>query len=334
MHEEGVGVILPQEETEAQTPPRRWRGGRYELIIVGGGPAGLTAGVHASRKMIHTLLISRDMGGQVLLTSEVESYMGFYHVEGLELVQKFEEEIRRQSIDLDLNQTVVKVEHDPPGFRVLTESGKVFTTATLIIATGKRSRELNVPGERELLGRGVSYCATCDAPLFAGKDVAVIGGGNSALTAVNDLLNIGATRVHVVNILDSLQADAILTEKTRSPEKVELHLGHEVLEIGGVGGRVANITIGDPAEGRGKTKILEVEGVFVEIGLVPNSELAEGLVKMNQWGEIITDCCARTSTPGVFAAGDVTTAQEKQIIVAAGDGCKAALAAYAYLLHR
>lgn len=331
MHREGVGVILPEEETEA-VPPTVEGGREYELVILGGGPAGLTAGVYAARKMLNTLLISRDIGGQILLTSEVENYIGFYYIEGMELVQKFEEQIRRHSIDLDLGQTVVKVEREPPGFRVLTESGKVFKSATVIIATGKRSRELNVPGVREFLGRGVSYCATCDAPLFAGKDVAVIGGGNSALTAVNDLLKIGAARVHVVNIMDSLQADPILIEKVRNPRKVELHLGHDVQEIGGAGGRVANITISDRRTGR--SKILEVEGVFVEIGLFPNSELARGLAKMNQWGEIITDCYARTSTPGVFAAGDVTTVPEKQIIVAAGDGCKAALAAYAYLLHR
>ena len=331
MHTEGVGVILPEEQVEAQPPPVE-SGREYDLIIVGGGPAGLTAGVYAARKMLDTLLISRNIGGQVLATSEVENYMGFYYVEGLALVQKFEEEIRWHPIDVDVGQTVTKIEHAPPGFRVLTESGKILLAATVIIATGKRSRKLHVPGERELVGRGVSYCATCDAPLFAGKDVAVIGGGNSALTAVNDLLNIGATRIHVVDIADSLDADPILIEKTRNPEKVELHPQHEVLEIGGVAGRVRNITIRDRRTGQ--AKILAVEGVFVEIGLVPNSGPAQGLVEMNQRGEIITDCYARTTTPGVFAAGDVTTVPEKQIIVAAGDGCKAALAAYAYLLHR
>lgn len=331
MNKEGVGVISPQTETKAEPPPVE-SGRQYELIIVGAGPAGLTAAVYAARKMIKTLLVSRDVGGQVLLTSEVENYMGFYYIEGMELVQKFEEQIRRHPIDIDLEQTVTKVEQAPPGFRVQTESGKVFKCAAVIIATGKRSRQLNVPGERELVGRGVSYCATCDAPLFSGKDIAVIGGGNSAFTAVNDLLNIGATEIHVVNIRDSLQADPVLIEKTRKPEKVKVFAAHEVLEIGSIGGRVANITIRDRRTG--KSKILEVEGVFIEIGLLPNSECVRGLVKMNQWGEIITDCYARTSTPGVFAAGDVTTVPEKQIIVAAGDGCKAALAAYAYLLHR
>jgi alkyl hydroperoxide reductase subunit F len=331
MSREEVGVILPEEETITETPPVE-SGRAYDLIIIGGGPAGLTAAVYAARKMLNTLLISEDIGGQILLTSEVENYLGFYYVEGVGLVQKFEEQVRRHPIDIDLGQKVSKVEQEPPRFRVLTESGKLFKSDTVVIATGKRSKELNVPGERELVGRGVSYCATCDAPLFAGKDVAVIGGGNSALTAVNDLLNIGATRIHVVNIMDSLQADPVLIEKTRNPKKLELHLGHEVVEIGGMGSRVASITIRDRRSGH--SKILEVEGVFIEIGLVPNSELANGLVKMNRWGEIITDCYARTSTEGVFAAGDVTTVPEKQIIVAAGDGCKAALAAYAYLLHR
>ncbi len=328
---EGVGTILPQEEAETLSQAVE-SGRKYELIIIGGGPAGLTAGVYAARKMLNTLLISTDIGGQLLLTSEVENYLGFYYIEGMELVQKFEEQIHRHPIDMDLGQTVARVEHDPPGFRVLTESGKVFKTLTVVVATGKRSRELTVPGERELVGRGVSYCATCDAPLFSGKDVAVIGGGNSALTAVNDLLNIGATKIHVVNIRDTLQADPILIEKTRNPEKVNLFSSHEVVEIRGVGGRVANIAIQDRRTG--KTQTLEVEGVFIEIGLIPNSECVRGLVKMNQWGEIVTDCYARTSVPGVFAAGDVTTVPEKQIIVAAGDGCKAALAAYAYLLHR
>jgi len=215
MHEEGVGVILPQEETRIQTPAVE-SGREYELIIVGGGPAGLTAGIYAARKMLKTLLVSQDIGGQVLLTSEVENYMGFSYIEGLELVRKFEEQIRQYPIDIDLGQTVVRVEQAPPVFRVLTESGKVFKSATVVIATGKRSRKLDVPGERELVGRGVSYCATCDAPLFAGRDVAVVGGGNSALTAVNDLLNIGATRVHVVNIVESLQADAVLIRKSKS----------------------------------------------------------------------------------------------------------------------
>ncbi len=331
MPAEEVGVILPQEEVEA-TPGVVESGREYELIIVGAGPAGLTAGVYAARKMLKTLLISEDVGGQILLTAEVENYLGFYYIEGVELVQKFEEQVRRHPIDIDLGQKVVKVEADPPKFRVLTESGKSFKSDTVIIATGKRSKELNVLGEREFLGRGVSYCATCDAPLFRGKDVAVIGGGNSAFTAVNDLRNVGATKIHVVNIVDSIQADPILIEKTRDPEKLELYLGHEVVEIGGMGNRVGSITIRDRKTRR--TKILEVQGIFIEIGLVSNSELARGLVKMNRWGEIVADCYARTSVPGVFAAGDVTTVPEKQIIVAAGDGCKAALAAYEYLLHR
>jgi alkyl hydroperoxide reductase subunit F len=331
MKEEGVGVILPKEETKPRSSEIR-SGGEYDLIIVGGGAAGLTAGVYASRKSLKTLLISRDVGGQMLLTSEVENYMGFYYIEAADLVQKFEEQLERYPIEVDIGESVEKIESIPTGFRVVTEEGSVFTSTTGIVATGKRSRELNVPGEQELVGRGVSYCATCDAPFFAEKDVAVIGGGNSGFTAVNDLLQLRCPTIHVIDVADKFRADPVLQKKANVPRKVERHPGHEVLEIGGVGGRVANITIRDRKTG--EKKILEVEGVFIEIGLVPNSEPAEGLVEMNQWKEIITDCYARTSRPGLFAAGDVTTVPEKQIIIAAGEGCKAALGAYSYLLHR
>jgi alkyl hydroperoxide reductase subunit AhpF len=329
MHEGGVGVVVPQEEAEAQGRPRE-PGHEYDLAIVGGGPAGLAAAVSAVGKALGTLLISRHLGGQVPLGGGVEGHAGVEAVEGTELVQSLEERVRREAVETLLGRTVAKVSLEPPGFRLLTEDGAFFKAATVIIATGKTPRPLNVPGERELLGRGVSYCAPCHAPLFVGRDVAVVGAGDSALAAIHDLLHAGAPRVYFITTHESPQGDAI--EKIRSLRNVELHADHEVLEIGGAEGRVTNIVVRDRRAD--KTKILEVEGVFVETGVVANSDVARGLVERNESGEIITDSCGRTTTPGVFAAGDVTAAPDKHIIVAVGDGWKAALSAWRYLVQR
>ncbi len=301
----------------------------YELIIIGGGPAGMTAGLYAARKRMETLLLSQDFGGQVLLTKDVENYMGYYYITGMELIEKFEKQVEQFPIAVGLGEDVVSIAAAPGKNTVTTGSGKTFQGKTLIVASGKRSRPLGVPGEKELVGRGVSYCTTCDAPLFGGRKVAVIGGGNSALTGVADLLKIAAS-ITIVNILDSWQADAVLVEKAEQADNVEVLLGHEAVEIKG-DGSVSSIVVREKAGGAARE--LAVEGVFIEIGLLPNSELAKGVLELNQWGEIVVDCGARTSVPGIFAAGDVTTVPEKQIIVAAGEGCKAALAAHEFLLR-
>lgn len=320
----GIGLILPEEEKGAEVEE-----GPYELLIIGAGPAGLTASVYAARKRLKVLLLSKDLGGQPLLTSEIENYMGYQYITGPELVAKFHEQVRQFPIAMAIGEEAVRLAAEEAGFEVATRSGRAFIGKAVIIATGKRPRELGVPGERELLGRGVSYCAVCDAPLFAGREVAVIGGGNSALTAVADLIKI-ASKIYLIHRSLRLEADPILVERARASEKVFPLLGYIVKEILGEG-RVRGMIIA--SRETGKAEQLPVEGVFIEIGLIPNSEFARGLVALNEEGEIIVDCACRTNVPGIFAAGDVTSVPEKQIIVAAGEGAKAALSAYNYLLQ-
>lgn len=291
----------------------------YQLAIVGGGPAGLTAAVYAARKNLDALLLTKDIGGQTLLTSDIENYMGYQYVTGRELAAKFEEQVKRYPIDVAVGEEVLRVAREEEGFVLTTAGGKRFLAEAVIVATGKRSRPLGVPGERELVGRGVSYCAVCDAPLFSGKDVIVVGAGNSGTTAV-------------VDVLPDWRADPVLVERVAAAgDKVRTYFGHEVVEIKGEE-RVEGIVLRD--RGSGTQLELPVQGVFIEIGLIPNSELVRGLAELNERGEIVVDCQCQTDVPGLFAAGDVTTVPEKQIIIAAGEGAKAALSAYAHLLGR
>jgi alkyl hydroperoxide reductase subunit F len=301
----------------------------YDLVIIGGGPAGMTAGVYAARKRLKTLLISKDMGGQVLLTSEVENYMGYQYIEGRQLVNKFREQVSHFPIDQEIGEEVQKLSKEEEIFSILTRGGKKFRGKTVIIASGKKSRSLNVSGEKRLIGRGVSYCSVCDGPFFEGKEVAVIGGGNSAFEAALDLVKI-SPKIYLIDIASAWRADSLLVEQIEKEKKVTFFPRHKVKEIEG-DDRVGSITI-EALDG-GQIKSLSVQGVFIEIGLVPNSEFAASLVKLNQVGEIVVDCSNRTNVPGLFAAGDVGSVPEKQIIIAAGEGAKATLTAYQYLLR-
>jgi len=301
----------------------------YDLVIIGGGPAGMTAAVYAARKRLKTLLISKDLGGQVLLTSEVENYMGYQYIEGRQLVNKFKEQVRHFPIDQEIGEEVQKLSKEEEIFSILTKGGKKFRGKTVIIASGKKSRSLNISGEKRLIGRGVSYCSICDAPFFEGKEVAVIGGGNSAFETALDLVKI-SPKIYLIDIASAWRADPLLVEQIEREKKVTFFPRHKVKEIKG-DGRVERITI-EPLDG-GQIKSLSVQGVFIEIGLVPNSEFATSLVKLNQAGEIVVDCSNRTNVPGLFAAGDVSSVPEKQIIIAAGEGAKATLTAYQYLLR-
>jgi alkyl hydroperoxide reductase subunit F len=300
----------------------------YELVVIGAGPAGMTAVVYAARKRLNTLLISYDLGGQPLTTAGVENYMGYQFIEGPELIQKFEEQVRQSPSDVKtkIGQRVESVSRINRGFEVRTDKGETYQAKAVIFATGKRPRQLNVPGEKELAGKGVTYCAICDGPLFAGEKVAVIGGGNSALEAAGDMIKI-AEHVYLIS-LTPLTGDRILIDKITNADNLTMFLEHEVLEIKGEG-RVEGIKIRDLKSKQEKE--FDVGGVLIEIGLVPNSGAMKGVTTLNRLGEIEVNCANETGVPGLFAAGDVTTVPEKQIIVAAGEGAKAALQANRYL---
>jgi len=301
----------------------------YDLAIIGGGPAGMTAAVYAARKKINTLLVSKDLGGQVLSTTEVENYMGYQYIEGRQLMNKFKEQMRHFPIDQEIGEEIQKLDREEKIFPLLTRTGKKFRAKTVIIASGKRSRSLNVAGEKKLVGRGVSYCSICDAPFFAGKEVAVVGGGNSAFEAALDLVKI-ASRIYLVDVAATWKADPILVEQIKKEEKVISFPRYNIKEIKGKD-RVEGMTI--ESLDNGQTKNLPLQGIFIEIGLIPNSEFARSLVKLNQTGEIIIDCSNQTNIPGLLAAGDVSSVPEKQIIIAAGEGAKATLIAHQYLMR-
>jgi len=300
----------------------------HELIIIGAGPAGMTAAVYAARKRLDTLLIGDDVGGQVLWTTSIENYMGYQLIEGAELIQKFEQQVRQFPSDVKIKtgQKVEALFRIDGGFQAKTDKGESYQARAVIFATGKRPRQLNVPGEKELLGRGVTYCAICDGPLFAGENVAVIGGGNSALEAAEDMIRI-AKHVNLVS-LTPLTGDQILIDKVSAASNLTIFLEHEVLEIKG-NSRVEEIRIRDLKSKQQRQ--LDVGGVFVEIGLIPNSEAIRAMTTLNRSGEVEVNCANETDEPGLFAAGDVTNVPEKQIVVAAGEGAKAALQAHRYL---
>ncbi len=301
----------------------------FDVIIIGTGPAGMTAAVYAARKKMKTILIGSEYGGQVATTSEVENYMGFHYVTGWELMKKFEEQVKQYPVDI-FEDEVISVGGTDGHFTAATKSGNHYSARTLIVAAGKQPRRLNVPGETEFSGRGVSYCSVCDAPLFQDKKVAVVGGGNSAITAAYDLLKI-ALHVHVIS-LEEWTSDPVLNEKVERSSNLTRMTGYQVVSINGEHA-VRSITIKSVQEPFEESTI-EVDGVFIEIGTIPTTDFAEGFLELNEAGEIIVDCSGSTSVPGVFAAGDVTSIPEKQVIVAAGEGAKAALSAYRHLLKK
>ena len=298
----------------------------YELIIVGGGPAGLAAAVYAARKLLNTLLITVDIGGQVNWTNGVENYLGYQFIEGDELISKFQQQVNQFPIDQKIGQNVTQVKKIDGGFEVIDEKGDKFQGKAVILASGKRPRRLNVTGEIELTGRGVTYCSICDGPDFTGQKVAVIGGGNSAIEATLDMVK-AAEHVDMVSVTP-LTGDPIMIEKLSEAKNLTIYTEHQTEKILGES-RVEGIIIKDTKTGNSKQ--LDVTGVFVEIGLVPNSDMVKDLVKLNQMGEVPINVYCETEVPGFFAAGDVSTAPEKQIIIAAGEGAKAALQAHRYL---
>ncbi|MCX7831518.1 MAG: FAD-dependent oxidoreductase [Actinobacteria bacterium] len=301
-----------------------------DLVILGAGPAGLTASIYAARKMLDFLVLTKDIGGQAMWSVKVENYLGYTPITGLELVNKFEEHVKEFGIEI-VYSPAQKVEPIPDEriFLVHTEDGKTIETKSVIVATGKSPRYLNVPGEKEHIGRGIAFCATCDAPLFAGQNVAVVGGGNAALDAAMQLTDI-AKQVYVVSIED-WTGDPVTQKKLESKNNLTALKYYETLEVIG-DGMVKGLVVRDRKTG--EEKRLDVTGVFVEIGSVPNSYVVEGVCELNNQKEIVINCYTETSYPGIFAAGDVSSIPDKQIIIAAGEGAKAALRAYEYLLRR
>ena len=299
----------------------------YDLIIIGAGPAGITAAVYAARKRINLLVISRDIGGQAAWSGDIENYTGYQFITGPELAAKFEEHMRKFEIKLKEQETASEVGRSGDKIIIKTDRAE-YEAACVIIASGKRTKQLGVPGEKEFKNKGLTYCATCDAPFFNGKNVAVIGGGNSALDAAIQLMRI-AKHIHIINIAAALTGDAIMQEQLNASPLVKVLNNTQVAAV--LGNKMVNAI---QIKREGGIETVPVEGVFVEIGLMPNSEFAK-TVEKNQYGEIKVNCHNETNIEGIFAAGDVTNVPEKQIIIAAGEGSKAALSAFRYLVrHR
>jgi len=297
----------------------------YELIIIGAGPAGITAGIYAARKKIDFIIITKDIGGQASLSWEIENYIGYQFITGPELVEKFIEHIKEFNVEIKENEPVKKILREDKIFKIISDKNE-YLSKTIIISTGRKPKKLGVKGEDEFKNKGLTYCATCDAPLFRDKEVAVIGGGNAGLDAVIQLSRI-ARKIYLIEIKNELTGDKFVIEKIKNIKNVEIMTGTKIKEIKG-----DKFVEGIRIEKEGKETEIKVEGIFVEIGSIPNSEIID-FVEKNEYGEIIVDCKNRTSFPGVFSAGDVTNVFAKQIIVACGEGAKASISSFEYLKY-
>lgn len=300
----------------------------YDLIIIGGGPAGVTAGIYAARQKMNALLITKSFGGQIARKAVgIENYPGFEEISGLDLIRKFEKHLRKQKIDIERDQ-VKSVKKANGKFLVLTQSKHKFQSKTVIIATGADPRPLEVPGEKKFIGKGVSYCTTCDGPLFANKEVAIIGGGNSGFEAAVFLTR-WVKKIYILEYADKVKAEEAIQGKARRTGKIEVLTSAALKNIQGKN-FVESIIYQD---NKSKKEIsLKVSGVFVEVGSQPATSFVKGLVDFNEKDEIIADLkTMQTKTEGLFAAGDVSDVFYKQIVIAAGEGCKAALSASNYL---
>jgi len=299
----------------------------YDLIIIGGGPAGITAGIYAARKKINTLLITKDFIGQTGMAFFIENYPGFERISGLELIKKFKNHLKKFEIEIK-EIGVKKIRKVKNKFIVQTEKRENFISKAIILASGRDPRPLEVPGEKELIGRGISYCPTCDMPFFKQKPIAIIGGGNSGFNAAIEAVKYG-NKVYILEFSPKVIAEEITQERAEKTRKITVILNAEVKKILGekeVRGLIYQDRISK------KEKILNVQGIFIMIGEIPATDYIKGLVDFNEKDEIkINPKTGETKTPGLFAAGDVTDVRDKQIIVASGEGVKAALSAYEYL---
>ena len=307
----------------------------YDVVIIGGGPAGVSAAVYTASKQLNTVLITESFGGQSIVSDEIENWIGERKISGLELAHKVEAHVRayEEKVDIKLPERATKIEAAPCqedrvcDFKITTDLGNTYYGRTAILAMGAHRRRLDVPGEEKFEGKGVSYCATCDAPLFTDKKVAVIGGGNAGVEAAIDLLPF-ATEIYLLQRGDKLTADPFVVERIKSEDRVEIIFGADTKKI--IGDKFVEGLI--YVDKKGAEKKLEVGGILVEIGSVPNSDSVKDLVKLDPYDQVVIDSKhATTSQPGVFAAGDITDDPYKQNNISAGDAVKAALAAYAYI---
>ena len=295
----------------------------YDVVIVGGGPAGLTAALYASRRSLKTLVLTRDLGGQAAKTFDIENYPGITHITGIELAKSMKDQAERFGAEIKFEEAKKILPLDDGNYTIETINNK-YNTKCIILAFGKQPRELGIPGEEEFKGRGVSYCATCDAPFFRGKTVAIVGGGNSALDAA--ILTAGiADKVYLIH-RSRFTGEDILIERVQGSKNIEIIMPDEISKIEGEN-IVKSITLKSG-------KKLDVDGVLVEIGYVVDRSLADGLIKINDSNQVITSDSLETSLTGIFAAGDLTTTPYKQIVIAAGEGAKAALSCYDYIQRK
>jgi len=307
----------------------------YEVLVVGGGPAGASAAIYAARKGIRTGVVAERFGGQVMDTMAIENFISVKETQGPKLAAALEEHVKEYDVDIMSEQkanSVVRAEKTDDGYiHVELENGATLKSRTVILSTGARWREMNVPGEQEYRNKGVAYCPHCDGPLFKGKKVAVIGGGNSGIEAAIDLAGL-VEHVTVLEFADTLRADQVLINKANSMGNIDIIKQAQTTEVIGDGTRVTALNYTDRASG--EEKQIELAGIFVQIGLVPNSEfLKDSGIALSPRGEIEVNAKGETSVAGIFAAGDVTTVPYKQIIIAMGEGSKASLSAFDHLIR-
>ena len=304
----------------------------YDVLVIGGGPAGASAAIYSARKGIRTGVIAERFGGQVMDTLGIENFISVKATEGPKLVTALEEHVKEYEVDIMNLQRAKSVQKNDLNslFEIELENGGKLKSKSVIVATGARWRELNVPGEKEFKGKGVAYCPHCDGPLFKGKHVAVIGGGNSGVEAAIDLANI-VGHVTLFEFASELKADHILQKRLYSLSNVDVILDAQTTEVIGTD-KVSGMIYLDRKSNEKKT--IELEGIFIQIGLLPNTDFVKNIVDLSRFGEIIVDNHNQSSLPGLFAAGDVTTVPYKQIIIAMGEGARASLGAFDYLIRQ
>lgn len=298
----------------------------YDLIIIGGGPAGIAAGIYAARKKLRTLLITKEWGGQITRANEIQNWPGVKNTSGMELIAQMTDHLKSYEIELKEDREVINLDKKGKNF-IIRDNNEQYETRAVIIASGKIPRTLDIPGEEEFKGKGVSLCATCDAPLFKNKNVAIAGSGNTGFAIAQDLIKY-AEKVYILEFLEEIRGDMLIREKLEKSGKVEFITNVSIKEIKGT--KFVESLIYEDRK-TSKDHEIKVDGIFISIGMTAKAEFAAKLVELNKIGEIVIDKDNYTKTPGIFAAGDITDIKYEQIVIAAGEGAKAALAATEYL---